>query len=279
MTDEHAHSPHKEAGKHEKGPSASLTYAGFALLAILFVAMIAYSYTQFAALQTQVNKVTSVPDRLSGAEARLQQVEALIPKPAQIQLLYDSSCAFCGNAELFDDVDAWNFENEPKGLRMVPVDVKDRLGLVRNSTIPYVPTVLITDTDARRNSFSWNLVRQVGESGPVFVAIAGGYYGALATEGHPRPVQLTGDSCKDADRLTVDLFYRPRCPECDLVRQTLEAYNRSLGPSLVVREHCLPTTDLEIGECRRLAPAAFNQTQQRILQWGISFAPTTGAWI
>jgi hypothetical protein len=278
MAEPHAsHAAHDPAhAKPEPAPSRSVVYAGFALLAILLIAALAYTYTQVAAVQVQLNRVAPAADRLAGLDARVQQLEAVVPRAAQFQLLYDGSCEFCDNELLLQDAAEYNFENEPRGLRLVPTDVRDRLDLVRNASIPFLPAVLALEPEARRNGYSWDLVRSEGARGPVFVRIPGGWYGGLSTEGHPRPSVILGPSCRQGDRLTVDFFYGLRCPLCATVNETLQRWKAALGDRLVVREHCLPLDGDEVQACaQRASEDEFNQTMRILPLWGVGYAPTT----
>lgn len=268
--------PAHNVSSQDPAPSRSVVYAVFAILAILFIAVIAYSFTQFSSMQQQLNRVAPAADRLAGIDARLTQLEGSGLKTAQFQLLYDSSCTFCDNNALLSDADSWNYDNEPKGMKLVPVDVSGKLDQVRKSNLPFLPTVLVLDAEARRNGYSWDLVNAQGASGPVFARISGAFYGALSTAGQPRPVQLTGPDCKVADKLTVDYFYGLRCPQCVTMQANFDALKKAMGDQLVVREHCTPLAQDEAAACvKKEGAESMNQTARLIESMGVSYAPTT----
>jgi len=275
MTEQHVSNPTHATPAKEAGPSKSVIYAGFALLAILFIAVLAYNYTQFNTVQQQLSRLSPAADKVAALETQVKELAAKVPTAANFQLLYDSSCEFCDNELLLKDAQDWNYEYAPKNIQLVPSDVKDKMDVVRNVSIPFLPAVLVLDPDARKNAYSWDFVKSESSRGPVFVKIEGGYYGALSTEGHPRPMKLTAESCEESGKLTIDYFYGLRCPLCPDAEAAVEGFKQAMGDKVVVRKHCLPADNDEAQSCaRKEGAAAANETVQMMNAWSIGYSPT-----
>lgn len=270
----------------QAGPSASVVYAGFALLAILFIAVIAYNYSQLSAIGPKLDKASqdlaSTSGRLSVLEGKVSELQSQKVGPATLYLLYDSSCAFCDNEAVLQYVKDFAYESEPSGLTMVAADVKDKLSETRSLGVPFLPAVLLSKDESRKSGAAWDLTKQETARGPVFTKIEDGWYSSLRTsaesDAHPVPVKLLGDSCKQGEgKLVIDYFYAPKCPQerCGPANATLSALRAALGGKAVVRERCLPDSKEAIAECATgTGYAAANESFQLGMEWGVYYSPT-----
>ncbi len=247
----------------------TIVYGALAVILLVVLGSAFYTFSQVNALKGQVDgfssKISSLDSLTAAQQSRIASLETKVGSldvNAKVILFYDSSCDFCGNEFILQDLEQTQQALASQKIGLQTVDIKDNPNPALASGVKSVPVFFSSKADLASNA---KLVDFYNSLPQIRFSVQETSFGAMALP--PVTGAVVGaQSCRNDAVVTLSYFYSPTCAFCQpvfygngtryndpnlttrfqvLAKDTVANLSASFGSRLQLSEHCAAVHTLE----------------------------------
>ena len=196
----------------------TIIYAALAVILLVVLGSSFYTFSQLNALSAKVAEnqnqnggtnaalIASLTARVAALEQKIQELQVT----AKLVLFYDSSCTFCNNNFMLNNIDQTRQLLSQDGIGLSVVDVKDNPRSALAAGVRNVPVFFAGTSDLSANP---KLVDFFTSLAGIQFALQESDQGVTAFPPVTAKV-IDSQSCSESGQVRVEEFYSPTCPFC-----------------------------------------------------------------